>query len=469
MTQWGLNLDEIEGLPERLAEFHKTYRSRMRTRTRDTSQYGLDYISGLLRMETKRNINNIARKAGVPEQNMQQFISDSPWAGDDLITVLQQDITMQSHFQEESVLLIDESADEKAGKHSAGAGRQHNGRLGKVEMSQVGVFLSLCKAGYHNWIDGELFFPKKWFTDDYITKRKRIGLEEERTFATKIELALKMTKRVHENGVSFCAVDFDSLYGRSGQLRDDFNQEGFEYYGDVPHNTQVYLSPPQVIYPLTKRGIPSKNHEIIGVAYTVAEAAQMPSHSEIEWEQITLRPNERGLLRAKFGRCLVWTVRNDGSLRPEWLLIRQAQKKTTYSLSNAEKTTSLLTMAQRKSQRYFIERSNQDAKSEFGWDEFQAIKLTAWEHHLALTIMANWFITETRLDWAQKYEREPALLEKYETDVLPALSVANVRELLRATMPLPQLSSLQAVELVIKHLDNRTRSRKSRLRKPLSL
>lgn len=437
----------------------------MRTRTRDTSQYGLDYISGLLRMKSKRNINNISRTVGVPEQNMQQFISDSPWSGYDLISVLQQDISAHPQFQEESVLIIDESADEKAGEHSAGAGRQHNGRLGKVEMSQVGVFLSLSNSGYHNWIDGELYFPKKWFTAAYAAKRKRIGLPKERPFATKLELALQMTKRAYENGVSFCAIDFDSLYGRSGELRDAFDQEGFEYYGDVPSNTQVYLAPPQIFYPLTTRGVPTKNHEVIGVSYTVE---QMQSHETITWEQITLRPNERGMLRAKFARFRVWTVRDDGSLRQEWLLIRQAKKKATYSLSNAAEDTALFTMAQRKSQRYFIERSNQDAKSEFGWDEFQAIKYKAWEHHLALTIMANWFITETKLEWAQKYERDPALLEKYKTDVLPALSVANVRELLRATMPLPQLSPQQAAELVIKHLDNRTRSRKSRLRKALS-
>ena len=437
----------------------------MRSRTRDTSQYGLDYISGLLRMKTKRNINNIARTANVPEQNMQQFISDSPWSGDDLISVLQQDIGAHPQFQEESVLIIDESADEKAGEHSAGAGRQHNGRLGKVDMSQVGVFLSLTKGGYHNWIDGELYFPEKWFTDAYAAKRQRIGMPQERTFATKLELALQMTKRAYENGVSFCAVDCDTLYGRSGEFRDGLDQEGFEYYADVPSNTHVYLEPPQIVYPLTKRGKPSKNHEVIGIAYTVEE---VPFFAEIKWEKITLRPNERGQLRAKFARFRVWTVRDDGSLRQEGLLIRQAKKKITYSLSNAPEDTPLLIMAQRKSQRYFIERSNQDAKSEFGWDEFQAIKYKAWQHHLALTIMANWFITETRLDWAQKYERDPGLLEKYETDVLPSLSVANVRELLRATMPLPQLSPQQAAELVVKHLDNRTRSRKSRLRKALS-
>ena len=465
MTQWGLNLDEIEDLPERLAEFHRAYRPWMRTRTRDTSQYGLDYISGLLRMKAKRNINNIARAAGVAEQNMQQFISDSPWAGYELITVLQQDIGCHPQFQQESVLLIDESADEKAGEHSSGAGRQHNGRLGKVEMSQVGVFLSLTNNGYHTWVDGELYLPEKWFTSANADKRKRVGIPKERIFATKLELALKMTKRVHENGLPFCAIDCDTLYGRAGWLRDEFDREGFEYYADVPNNTKVYLSPPCVTYPLTNKGTPSKTPEIIGTDYAVKE---LKYHSQIQWEKLTLRPHERGMLRAKFARFRVWTVRDDGSLREEWLLIRQDKKRTTYSLSNAPKTTSLLIMAQRKSQRYFIERSNQDAKSELGWDEFQALKYRAWEHHLALTIMASWFIAETRLEWAQKYERDPALLEKYETDVLPSLSVANVRELLRATMPLPQLTPLQATELVVKHLDNRARSRKSRLRKTLS-
>jgi SRSO17 transposase len=274
-----------------------------------------------------------------------------------------------------------------------------------------------------------------------------------------------MVDRVHQNDVPFCAIDCDSLYGRAGWLRDAFDQRGHEYYADVPSNTVVYLSSPLVIYPETKRGVPAKTPEIIGLAYTVEE---LKSHSQTEWETITLRPNERGMLRAKFARLRVWTVREDGSLRSEWLLIRQDNKRTTYSLSNASQDTSLHTMAQRKSQRYFIERANQDAKSEFGWDEFQAIKYRAWEHSLALTIMASWFVTETKLDWAQKYKRDPELLEKYEADILPTLSIANVRELLRATMPLPQLTPLEAVELVIKHLDNRTRSRKSRLRKALS-
>ena len=151
-------------------------------------------------------------------------------------------------------------------------------------------------------------------------------------------------------------------------------------------------------------------------------------------------------------------------MRREWLLLRLDENRITYTLSNASPLISLETMAWRKSHRYFAECSNHDSKSDLGWDEFQAIKYRAWEHQLALTILASWFIAETRLDWAAQYQHDPALLAYYEVEVLPRLSMANVRELLRVAMPLPQLSPTEAALLVVKHLDNRIRSRKSRLR-----
>jgi hypothetical protein len=222
----------------------------------------------------------------------------------------------------------------------------------------------------------------------------------------------------------------------------------------------VYLDRPKIVYPMTKRGKRSKRARII--AQHRYEVRELVDHPALEWATITLRPNERGMLQAKFGRCRVWTV-HQAQCRQEWLLIRQDAKQVTYVLSNAAVDTPLETMAWRKSHRYFIERSNQDAKGEYGWDEFQAMKYRAWEHQLAFTILAGWFIAETRLDWMTRYERDPALLEHYEVDVLPMLSVGNVRELLRAAMPLPRLTPQEAAELVVEHLVNRTRSRKSRL------
>jgi hypothetical protein len=115
-------------------------------------------------------------------------------------------------------------------------------------------------------------------------------------------------------------------------------------------------------------------------------------------------------------------------------------------------------------QRYFTERTFEDAKTEIGWDEFQAQKYRAWEHHLALTGLALWFVAQPKLAWAQAYACDPDLARQWEVEVLPALSTANVRELLKAVLPVPQLTPQQATELVITHLVNRARSTSSRLR-----
>jgi hypothetical protein len=113
------------------------------------------------------------------------------------------------------------------------------------------------------------------------------------------------------------------------------------------------------------------------------------------------------------------------------------------------------------------ERANQDAKSEAGWDELQAQKYRAWEHHLALTILATWFVAETKLDWARDHPRDPSLVTDFAIDRLPDLSVANVRSMLRAALPLPDLTPDRAAALVVEHLVNRTRSRRSRRKRQL--
>jgi hypothetical protein len=68
------------------------------TKTRDTSHYGYDYLSGLLRMEAERTIANISRQAGVSEQNMQHYISESPWSGHKVIEKVDGDIAAHPYF-----------------------------------------------------------------------------------------------------------------------------------------------------------------------------------------------------------------------------------------------------------------------------------------------------------------------------------------------------------------------------------
>lgn len=434
----------------------------MRTKTHDTREYGVQYVSGLLRLEEKRNMAQISRKLGLEGQNMQQFISDSPWSGRGLIQAVQGQIKQHPIWEQGAIRVIDESADEKAGETSAGAGRQHNGRLGKVDVCQGGVFAALVTPEVNTWLDGELYLPEQWFAPEAAPKRQRVGIPAERPFQTKPQLAWQLIQRTQARGVPFVAVDMDDLYGRNWELCARLEQADIEYYGDIPANTVVHLEKPHIEWPLTKRGKRCKRYRV--VSSQRYEVRQLLHRDGLAWLRWTLRPCERGELVADFARCRVWLVNKNGRPYQRWLLLRRQGKQVTYLLSNAAADISLETMAWRKSHRYFIERSNQDAKSELGWDEFQAIKYRAWEHHLALTILASWFIADTRLDWMARHRRDPALLAQLETDVLPLLSVGNVRELFRAALPLPQFSPEEATALVIEHLINRVRSRNSRLR-----
>ena len=168
----------------------------------------------------------------------------------------------------------------------------------------------------------------------------------------------------------------------------------------------------------------------------------------------------------RFAAQRVWTWQSGQSApRQEWLILRIDQKNEhTYALSNAPEHAPLSLLAELICSRYFVERVLEDAKDECGWDEFQAQKYLAWEHHTALTACALWFIAKQKLKWAAECARDPDLFQHFQIDVLPALSTANVRSLLKAVLPLPELSKEEARRQVVQHLVNRSRSKASRLR-----
>jgi SRSO17 transposase len=472
--RWGLSPDFSRKLPERLHCFWQRYDECFKTKTRNTGAYAYHYLSCLLRMESKRNYANIGRAAGVAGENIQHFMSNSPWSGRAVMEQVQQEIKSTPNLKRGSVVILDESADQKAGDKSAGAGRQHNGRLGKVDMSQVGTLLAYANLTSPDrpvwaWVDGELYLQEHWFTPEMAQLRQRVGLPPEREFETKIELGWKMIRRVKANGLPFEAVTCDDLYGRSTWLRDKMNEEEILYMADVPRTTQVYLDKPLLGVPERPPGRrgpkPTRLRVLNGVksfkAYQIARCANTT------WTRVPVRTIERGELDDPFAAQRVWTLR-EGEPEPveEWLVIRhEAKNRYNYSLSNAPADASLQYLAWLKCQRYFVERTNQDAKSDAGWDELEARKYRAWEHHLALVTLAVWFAAQTKCEWADRYTRDPTLAQQFAVQILPALSMVNIRLLLRAAMPLPQPTPEKAVTLVAEHFVNRTRSRKSRLKR----
>lgn len=428
-------------------------------------------------MENDRHFAGIANNIESADgQALQHFMSTSPWAEDGVYEQIQSEISAIPELQQNGLLILDEYADEKSGVKSAGAARQYNGRMGKVDECQVAVAL-----GYANWkvqpwsvwalVDAEIFLPEAWFGESYADLRQQVGVPEERkTFETKPELGLKMILRAQKRGLPFEAVLCDALYGRSSQFRHKLDEASLLYMAAIPANLRLYLQKPEIGLPEPqpgKKGPKLQTKQVVnGVSSQSVE--QVGKTEDTTWQRLRIRTNERGVLEDRFAARRVWVwdeTQPDIAPHQEWLVMRiESNGDHSYAFSNAPENASLLFLAGLLCGRYFIERIIQDSKDETGADEFQAQKYRAWEHHTALTACALWFIATTKLDWGKDCKRDPELLQQLELEALPALSTANIRDMLRTVFPLPQLSAEQAQAQIVKHLINRSRSTASRLR-----
>ena len=95
-TRWGMPSDAIESLAEGLVAIWTRFRGCFKSKTHDTSHNARIYLQGLLTMERHRNYTNIERRViGVHRdgQELQQFMSDSPWSAEEVFAQIQEEIS----------------------------------------------------------------------------------------------------------------------------------------------------------------------------------------------------------------------------------------------------------------------------------------------------------------------------------------------------------------------------------------
>jgi len=401
--RWGLSAEAVAHLGDHLSQFWLRFRGCFTTRTRDTSEHAYDYLRAQLTMDTERNFANMDRTLNRGDgQALQHFMSNSPWSGQGVFSQIQAEIKAMPALAHRSTLILDESADEKAGTHNAGASRQYNGRLGKVDVCRVDTCLTYANGGLWAMVDGELFLPEEWFGAAFAQRRSELGIPAERRFETKIQLGLKMVKRVKDQGVPFDLWACDALYGRDSQFRADLDTAGVLYAAQVPADTNVYVSEPHVSVPEKrgKRGRPRTRLHVLS-RQRPHEVRALARDPQTVWPQVVVRHTERGRLAADFAVQRVWTVAVGQRPRAEWLVIRRdAEGDCSYTLLNAPEDAPHERLIAWSGRRDFIARPFEDAKTEIGWDEFQAQKYRAGEHPLALTAASLWCGAQTTLAWA---------------------------------------------------------------------
>lgn len=82
-----------------------------------------------------------------------------------------------------AVLVVDETGDLKKGTATVGVQRQYTGAAGRIENSQVAVYLVYATLAGHAAIDRELYVPRSWTED--VDRCRAAGIPGEVTFAAK--------------------------------------------------------------------------------------------------------------------------------------------------------------------------------------------------------------------------------------------------------------------------------------------
>lgn len=340
---------------------------------------------------------------GSDYQSLHHFLSASKW---DAAAVLDQ-VAMHADASlggsEDSCLLLDETGFQKKGDKSVGVARQWSGRLGKVENCQVAVFASLSRGSHSTLVDTRLYLPKAW-TDSPERCRDAKVPEERIVLRSKTELALEMVRAARERGMRFSWVGFDGAYGKRPWFLRALDDSGEKFVADVHKDQRVYLEDPSPYVPEPQQACGRKGEQQSRLVtdiekLRVDEWARRQSRSS--WQRTRLRDSTKGVLTIEILSRRIWVWDGTEKKARCWHLVISreigARKKIKYGLSNLPASTPVRTIARNQRQRFWIERSFQDGKSESGLGDYQARSWLAWHHHMALVMMAMQFMLEERL------------------------------------------------------------------------
>jgi SRSO17 transposase len=140
--------------------------------------------------------------------------------------------------EDDVVLIVDETADEKSSADCAGSARQYSGTVGGIAMCQVAVTLTCASPAGHALIGRALYLPANWAADE--ERRELAGIPDEVMFATKPQLAGHLLEHAHDRGIRAGFVAGDEVYGGL-DLRKSIRQRGTGYVLAVRSTCMVTL------------------------------------------------------------------------------------------------------------------------------------------------------------------------------------------------------------------------------------
>jgi SRSO17 transposase len=244
----------------------------------------------------------------------------------------------------------------------------------------------------------------------------------QRAYRSKPALAADLVAHLLDGGrVQAAWVGGDAAYGNSSDLRQALEARQQAYVLDVGPALGLHVADPTPAGPPVggAAGRPPRRLRPTAPALPLPVLlAQVPATA---WRTYTYRTGRKGPLQRQAVLVPVWRWEAERQqAQALHLLLSRALDGTglKYSLCYAPPGAPALSVAQalwRQMQRYWIERLFQEAKQQLGLHQNQTRHWPAWQHHVALTMMALHFLLE-------------AQLEGHET--IPYLSFASLKLLL---------------------------------------
>jgi SRSO17 transposase len=356
-------------------------------RAENNAVHAKTYLHGLLSETPRKNSEAIADAVKDTQyEDLQNFMTGSQWEYADVFAHVAKQANQRIGNHRDTMLAIDESGFSKKGVCSAAVARQYNGRMGKVDNCQVGVFSSLSNGANVTLIGARLLIPDEWIKDEKRCIKAGIPEDKLKT-ASKIDLARELIEQADVHGVQYARIGIDSFYGRDISLLCWIEDRGCEFYADTPENTYVWLSKPSG----DKRPTSPGKHGATKVSKLAKEICTKS-------KRIKIRDGENGPVMVDSMVSRVWIWPEGQAPREWWLLVsRDKGGEIKHTLSNAPLATTHEQLAKHQGQRHFIERNFQNSKSHLGMADYQMRQWNGWHRHMAMVALAGLFVMEERM------------------------------------------------------------------------
>jgi SRSO17 transposase len=191
---------------------------------KDRQHWGGVYLRGLLLEGERQSAGAMAtRLPDGNEQNLQQFLSQSPW---DWLPLWQQRAERIAHaFPHPGAWIMDDTGFPKKGKPSVGVARPYSGTLGKTANGQIAVSRHRTDARGRSPLSFRLYLPKEWTDDE--ARCQAAGVPDDVGFQPNWQLALELIDQALSWGLEQpSAVLADASYGDVTAFREELAHRG---------------------------------------------------------------------------------------------------------------------------------------------------------------------------------------------------------------------------------------------------